>query len=97
MPRRKPSAASRRGPRRPPSRGSGGDLPPVEDKHDGQWHARRLTGASSRATYTCPGCHRAIPPATPHVVAWPVLKPLLSAEAVDERRHWHTDCWNRRP
>ena len=55
---------------------------------------RRLDGSSER-TYTCPACHRPIPPATPHVVAWPVQKALLSAEAVDERRHWHHDCWDR--
>jgi len=30
------------------------------------------------------------------VVAWPVEKALLSAEAIDERRHWHTACWSRK-
>ncbi len=71
-------------------------MPPVERKADGEWFVRALTGSSSRSTYTCPDCHRPIPPATPHVVAWPVQKALLSAEAVDERRHWHTACWRRR-
>jgi hypothetical protein len=31
-----------------------------------------------------------IPPATPHVVAWP------SDIGIDERRHWHTACWKAR-
>lgn len=66
------------------------------DKHDGQWQVRPVTGAASTKAYTCPGCHRTIPKATPHVVAWPVEKALLSAEALDERRHWHTACWERK-
>jgi len=33
--------------------------------------------------------------ATPHVVVWPVEKALLSADALDERRHWHAVCWER--
>ena len=34
--------------------------------------------------------------ATPHVVVWPVEKALLSKDALEERRHWHTACWERR-
>jgi hypothetical protein len=34
--------------------------------------------------------------ATPHLVAWPVEKALLSKDALEERRHWHTVCWERR-
>ena len=68
----------------------------VVDKRDGQWYVRPITGATSVKTYTCPGCLQAITPATPHVVVWPVEKPLLSADALDERRHWHTSCWTRR-
>jgi hypothetical protein len=56
---------------------------------------RSLTGAASTKPYTCPGCHRTIPMATPHVVVWPVEKALLSADALDERRHWHIACWER--
>ena len=36
-------------------------------------------------------------PGTPHVVAWPDTPGLLSQSAVEERRHWHTSCWQRRP
>ena len=68
----------------------------VVDKRDGQWYVRPITGATSTKSYTCPGCLTAITPATPHVVAWPVEKALLSADAIDERRHWHTSCWARK-
>jgi hypothetical protein len=30
------------------------------------------------------------------MVVWPVEKPLLTADVIDERRHWHTACWTRR-
>ncbi|RYY49298.1 MAG: hypothetical protein EON53_04600 [Actinomycetales bacterium] len=90
MSRRRPPRRPRPG---PPSAGP----PPVEPKADGGWHVRRLTGAGATSSYTCPDCHRPIPPGTPHVVVWPVEKPLLSAAAVDERRHWHTACWRRKP
>ncbi|WP_374999788.1 hypothetical protein [Aeromicrobium sp. CTD01-1L150] len=69
----------------------------VQQRRDGEWNVRRLSGASSNKTYTCPGCLHPIAPATPHVLVWPVEKSLLSADAIDERRHWHRDCWHRRP
>ena len=60
-----------------------------------EYVVRRLTGSAARRAYTCPGCHRQIRPATPHVVAWPVLPSTFArdAEGVDERRHWHSGCW----
>lgn len=72
------------------------DLTRVVDKYDGQWNARPVTGTASTKPYTCPGCHRTIAMATPHIVAWPVEKALLSADALEERRHWHTACWERK-
>lgn len=54
---------------------------------------RDLRGSSKE--YRCPGCHQAIRPGTAHLLVWPVEKALLSAEAIDERRHWHTPCWRR--
>ncbi len=56
---------------------------------------RYLSGATSAKTYTCPSCSRPIAPGTANVVAWPVEKSLLSDSALDERRHWHRDCWRR--
>lgn len=86
-------------PRRRVPRPPGGrsiDRVRVVGKRDGEWNVRSLTGAASTKPYTCPGCHRVIPMATPHLVVWPVEKALLSADALDERRHWHTACWERK-
>ncbi len=61
------------------------------EEHGGEdWHVRRLTGSSSTKDYRCPGCDQLIPPATPHIVAWPVDGPP------EDRRHWHTACWQKR-
>lgn len=68
----------------------------VQQHADGAWNVRRLTGSSSAKPYTCPACVRLIHPGTPHVLVWPVEKSLLSASAIEERRHWHQDCWRRR-
>lgn len=52
---------------------------------------REIRGADK--AYTCPGCHRVIPPGTSHVVAWS-NEHILGAEAGRaERRHWHAGCW----
>ena len=56
------------------------------------WHVRRLSGASSSREYRCPGCHQGIAVGTPHVVAWPAH----GVGGIDERRHWHTRCWQSR-
>ena len=68
----------------------------VEDKADGSWYVRQLRGSGAAKDYRCPGCAQLIRPATPHIVAWPVQKALLSEAAIDERRHWHTACWARK-
>jgi len=65
-------------------------------KADGDWYFRPITGASSTKPYRCPGCEQIIAVATPHTVVWPVQKSLLSASALDERRHWHSACWRRK-
>lgn len=69
----------------------------IESKADQQWHVRSITGAASTKPYRCPGCDHMIAMATPHVVVWPLEKSLLSDSAIDERRHWHTNCWKRSP
>jgi hypothetical protein len=63
-----------------------------------EYVVRSVTGSAARRPYTCPGCHQPIRPATPHVVAWPVLPSTFArdAEGLDERRHWHTGCWKAR-
>jgi hypothetical protein len=66
-------------------------------KSDGRWIVRSVPGSAATKAYRCPGCNAEIRPATPHVVAWPDTPGLLSQSPVDERRHWHTGCWQRRP
>ncbi|MEI6694119.1 MAG: ATP/GTP-binding protein [Actinomycetes bacterium] len=51
---------------------------------------RTITGSASTKVYRCPGCDHEIRPATPHVVVWPFDR------GMEERRHWHSPCWNRR-
>lgn len=95
-PRRKPSKHTRAVGDRPPLAGS----QRVETKADGDWVVRRVSGSASAKAYRCPGCDQLIPPVTPHVVVWPQDPSLLAALAgdasLDERRHWHTGCWQRR-
>lgn len=93
MSRRRSRSTSRR------ARGTGyarADSERLVEKHDGNWWVRQITGATSTKTYRCPGCQQLIAPATPHMVVWPEVKPLLSEAAIDERRHWHRACWSRK-
>ncbi|MFC4564488.1 ATP/GTP-binding protein [Nocardiopsis mangrovi] len=57
---------------------------------DGEWAVRRISGAAAAKPYRCPGCHQEIPPGMPHVVAW---RPFGDG---DDRRHWHSSCWEKR-
>ena len=66
-------------------------------KSDGRWIVRSVPGEAATKAYRCPGCNAEIRPGTPHVVAWPDTPGMLSQSAVEERRHWHTGCWQRRP
>ncbi|MFG1910280.1 hypothetical protein [Kribbella sp. NPDC048928] len=70
-----------------------------EVKAGEEWNVRRVSGSASAKSYRCPGCDQQILPATPHVVVWPDNPSLLGAiggvQSLDERRHWHTACWQR--
>lgn len=68
----------------------------AEDKTDGTWMTQTMPGAQAQKAYVCPGCGQRIPPGTPHVVVWPYAPVGLLPTGVDERRHWHTSCWNRK-
>lgn len=64
-----------------------------------EYVVRPVTGSAATKPYRCPGCDQPIRPATPHVVAWPVVPSLLAGregQGLDERRHWHTACWKAR-
>jgi hypothetical protein len=54
-----------------------------------EWRVRPVAGSGGKC-YRCPGCDQEIAPGTGHVVAWPEYG------GVDDRRHWHTGCWNAR-
>jgi hypothetical protein len=64
----------------------------VESHPDGDWIVQRTTGSAATKPYRCPGCDQLIPPATPHVVAYPAEDP----KGLEHRRHWHTPCWSAR-
>ena len=65
-------------------------------KADGAWIVRAVSGASAVKSYRCPGCAQIIHLGQPHVVVWPKIPSLISASGVEDRRHWHTSCWQRR-
>ncbi|WKX72646.1 ATP/GTP-binding protein [Streptomyces sp. XD-27] len=62
----------------------------TETWQDEEWVVRRVAGAAATKHYRCPGCDQEIPPGRPHVVAW------QQHSGADDRRHWHTACWNAR-
>ena len=66
---------------------------------DGSWYVRSITSAAAVKQYRCPGCDHEIAPGVPHVVVWPADDAEdggWGAGRVDDRRHWHTPCWNAR-
>lgn len=65
-------------------------------KADGRWVVQGVPPGASAKTYTCPGCNHDVAVGTSHIVAWPHEPSLGSTSPLDERRHWHTTCWNRR-
>ncbi len=75
---------------------SSGAFARQEQKADGDWMVQSMPADSATKTYTCPGCHPPVVPGTAHVVTWPREASIGSTSAVEERRHWHTSCWQRR-
>jgi hypothetical protein len=62
-----------------------------EERAGQQWAVRPIPGQSARTDYLCPFCDREIRAGTPHVVVWPQDEP----NGIEQRRHWHTNCWRR--
>jgi hypothetical protein len=52
---------------------------------------RSVSGTAATKPYRCPGCDQEVRAGAPHVVTWPA-----EDAAADDRRHWHTVCWNAR-
>lgn len=63
-----------------------------ESAADGEWVVQKLRGSDRE--YRCPGCDQLVAAGTPHVVAW--RTDGLFGDAVDDRRHWHSACWDAR-
>jgi hypothetical protein len=69
----------------------------IEEWPDGDWAVRPIPGAAATKAYRCPGCDQEIVPGAPHVVAWPADGARMAGGVgVEERRHWHTTCWQNR-
>jgi hypothetical protein len=68
----------------------------LERKEDGEWMVQSMPADSATKSYTCPGCNQTVGPGTPHLVTWPREASIGQVVAVDERRHWHSGCWNRK-
>jgi hypothetical protein len=49
---------------------------------------RHVQPYQAEKTYRCPGCDHEIPPGQGHEVVVPRAAP-------DDRRHWHTGCWQQ--
>lgn len=88
--------ARRRSKHTRPARPLGDHHARSEEKRDGRWIVRDVSGARALKEYRCPGCDQPIRPGTPHVVAWPAETGWLSSSGLEERRHWHGGCWQRR-
>ncbi|MDU0347256.1 hypothetical protein [Actinomyces sp. MRS3W] len=58
-----------------------------------EFTVRRVRGGAK--TYICPGCNQTISAGTPHVVAWSNESLFGPERGLEERRHWHTSCWER--
>lgn len=72
-----------------------GGMPRVETDGQGRESTVRRVRGSDK-TYRCPGCDQLIAAGTPHVVAWSNDHLMGAQAALDDRRHWHTACWEAR-
>jgi hypothetical protein len=68
----------------------------TEEKRDGAWNVQPIAAASSTKTYLCPACGLDISPGTAHLTTWRADGLMGDADAIADRRHWHTHCWRIR-
>ena len=61
---------------------------------DGEWSVR--TVRQSDKSLVCGGCGQTVPAGTSHVVAWAKDSMFGAQSALEDRRHWHTGCWEAR-
>lgn len=92
VPRRNRSRRSNRASSDSGALGVGSGWSRVESTTDGDWMVRNVPGSQATKWYRCPGCDHEIRPGVAHVVAWPSTE----RGSVQDRRHWHSGCWNQR-
>lgn len=63
-----------------------------ESHPDGDWFVRAVLGRDEARRYLCPGCQQQVDAASAHLVVWPAD----GVGGIDDRRHWHTACWQSR-
>ncbi|WP_129658006.1 ATP/GTP-binding protein [Rothia uropygialis] len=80
---------------------TGGDIsralepqPRIERDSGGEWYVRYVPASGARKTYTCPGCGRRIAVGSAHYVVWRNDHIFGEQRAIEERRHWHSRCWD---
>lgn len=67
----------------------------TQSRADGTWVVSSVPAGRSTKEYRCPGCNQRVPAGAAHVVAWPHQPRLGSTSSVEDRRHWHSACWDR--
>jgi hypothetical protein len=65
----------------------------VEHRRGETYIVQPISARSARKEYRCPGCSLVVAVGTAHVVAWQEDSIMGVAQAVADRRHWHTHCW----
>jgi len=56
------------------------------------WTVREVRGNDSGRAFRCPGCQQQVLATSPHTVVWP----SETMHGLENRRHWHTQCWAAR-
>ncbi|MDO4917543.1 MAG: ATP/GTP-binding protein [Rothia sp. (in: high G+C Gram-positive bacteria)] len=70
--------------------------PRIEHSFDGDWFVQFMPAVNAKKTYKCPECGRNINPGIAHLVIWQEDHLFGKDRAVEERRHWHSKCWQTR-
>ncbi|SNS52271.1 hypothetical protein SAMN06309944_0634 [Micrococcales bacterium KH10] len=65
----------------------------TQQRRGEDWIVQQIRGGTKE--YVCPGCGRKIAAGTAHVAAWRSESIWGAQAALDDRRHWHTGCWQR--
>src|SRR6218665_3597150 len=58
-----------------------------------EWDVQVNLPPQAVKSYLCPGCGNRIAVGVSHVVAWRADGVLGDTADLENRRHWHTHCW----